>query len=50
MPVHMEKAHIYKTIKFPVEIKPDNVKAMLKNGILEVALPKAESSRRSKSK
>jgi len=50
MPVHMEKAHIYKTIKFPVEIKPDNVKAMLKNGILEVTLPKAESSRRSKSK
>jgi HSP20 family molecular chaperone IbpA len=42
MPVHMEKAHIYKTIKFAVEIKPDNVKAMLKNGILEVTLPKAE--------
>lgn len=38
----MEKAQIYKTIKFPVEIKPDNVKAMLKNGILEVTLPKAE--------
>lgn len=40
--IHMEKAQIYKTIKFPVEIKPDNVKAMLKNGILEVTLPKAE--------
>lgn len=40
--IHMEKAQIYKTIKFPVEIKPDNVKAILKNGILEVTLPKAE--------
>lgn len=42
MPVHMEKAHIDKTINFPVEIQPDNVKAILKNGILEVTLPKAE--------
>jgi len=39
---HMEKSQIYKTIKFPVEVKPDGVKATLKHGILEVTLPKAE--------
>src|SRR5208282_990590 len=42
MPLHMEKMHIYKTVKFPVEIKPEGVKAILKNGILELTLPKAE--------
>ena len=36
------KGHLYKTVKFPVEIRPDAVKATLKNGILEVVLPKAE--------
>jgi len=42
MPLHMEKTNIYKTIKFPVEVRPEGVKATLKNGILELALPKAE--------
>lgn len=42
MPLHMEKMHICKTIKFPVEVKPDSVKATLKHGILELTLPKAE--------
>jgi hypothetical protein len=32
----------YKTAKFPVEIKPEGVKAILKNGILEITLLKAE--------
>jgi len=42
LPLHMEKMNIYKTIKFPVEVRPENVKATLKNGILELTLPKAE--------
>jgi HSP20 family protein len=42
IPAHMEKMQVYKTIKFPVEVKPENVKATLKNGILELTLPKAE--------
>ena len=42
IPAHMEKMHIFKTMKFPVEVKPENVKATLKNGILELTLPKAE--------
>jgi HSP20 family protein len=41
-PVHTERMQIYKTVKFPVEIKPEGVKAILKNGILEITLPKAE--------
>jgi HSP20 family protein len=41
-PLHTERMHIYKTVKFPVEIKPDVVKAILKNGILEITLPKAQ--------
>jgi len=39
---YTEKMHIFKTVKLPFEIKPDGVKATLKNGILEVTLPKAE--------
>jgi HSP20 family protein len=42
LPLPTERMHIYKTVKFPVEIKPDGVKAILKNGMLEVTLPKAE--------
>jgi HSP20 family protein len=42
IPAHMEKMQIYKTIKFPVEVKPEGVKATLKHGILELTLPKAE--------
>jgi HSP20 family protein len=42
IPAHMEKMQIYKTIKFPVEVKPESVKATLKHGILELTLPKAE--------
>ena len=42
VPTYIEKGHIYKAVKFPVEIKPDAVKASLKNGILEIVLPKAE--------
>lgn len=42
IPAHMEKMQIYKTIKFPVEVRPENVKATLKHGILELTLPKAE--------
>ena len=39
---YIEKGHLYQTVKFPVEIRPDAVKATLKNSILEVVLPKAE--------
>jgi HSP20 family protein len=42
MPFHMEKLNIYKTVKFPVEVQPENAKATIKHGILEVNLPKAE--------
>jgi len=42
IPAYMEKTHIHKAVKFPVEVRPDAVHATLKNGILEVILPKAE--------
>ena len=42
-PVYKEKlSKIYRTVKFPIEVRPEAVKAILKNGILEVTLPKAE--------
>jgi HSP20 family protein len=40
--LYTEKTNIYKTVKLPVEIRPENVKANLKNGMLELTLPKAE--------
>jgi HSP20 family molecular chaperone IbpA len=39
---HIEKMNIFKTIKLPLEVKPEGVKSILKNGVLEVTLPKAE--------
>jgi HSP20 family molecular chaperone IbpA len=43
VPVYKEKLNqIYRTVKFPVEIRPEEVKAILKNGVLELTLPKAE--------
>ena len=40
--IHTEKMNIFKTVKLPLAVKPEGVKAILKNGILEVTLPKAE--------
>lgn len=43
VPVYREKFNkIYRTVKFPIEIRPEEVKAILKNGVLELTLPKAE--------
>lgn len=42
VPYFAEKTHIYKSIKLPFEIKPEHVKAILRNGMLELTLPKAE--------
>ena len=42
LPLHTERMNVYKTVKFPVEIKPEGVKANLKHGMLEITLPKAE--------
>jgi HSP20 family protein len=41
-PFYAEKTQIYKTVKLPVEIRPENVKAILRNGMLELTMPKAE--------
>lgn len=50
IPIPMEKTHVYRTIRFPVEVRPEDVKAILKNGILELTLPKAELVKKIKSK
>ncbi|HET6929787.1 MAG TPA: Hsp20/alpha crystallin family protein [Candidatus Acidoferrum sp.] len=42
IPFYAEKTHIYKTVKLPVEIRPESVKAHLRNGMLELTMPKAE--------
>ena len=42
VPCYEEKTHIYKSVKLPVEVIPEKVKAILRNGMLEVTLPKAE--------
>lgn len=44
IPVYTEKVmnKIFRTINLPVEIKPEHVKAILRNGILELTLPKLE--------
>lgn len=43
VPVYKEKLNqIYRTVKLPVEILPEEVKAILKNGVLEFTMPKAE--------
>jgi HSP20 family molecular chaperone IbpA len=48
MPLHREKMNICKTIKFPVEVRPEGVEATLKNGILEPTLPQAEAAKKVK--
>jgi len=42
VPYYEEKAQIYKSVKLPVEVIPEKVKAALKHGMLELTLPKAE--------
>ncbi|HUL33094.1 MAG TPA: Hsp20/alpha crystallin family protein [Candidatus Eisenbacteria bacterium] len=42
LPYFEEKTQIYKSVKLPVEVLPERVKAVLRNGILELTLPKAE--------
>ncbi len=43
VPVYKEKrSQIYRSVKLPVEIRPEEVKAILKNGVLELTMPKAE--------
>ncbi|MBI5197476.1 MAG: Hsp20/alpha crystallin family protein, partial [Nitrospirae bacterium] len=37
---------ISRTVELPVEVAADKVNAILKNGVLEIRLPKLESSKR----
>ena len=41
-PYYTEKTNLYRSVKLPVEIKPEHVKAILRHGMLELMLPKAE--------
>ena len=38
---------VFRTIDLSEEVDPDNVKATLQDGTLEVALPKADSAKKS---
>jgi len=43
VPVYKEKKNqIYRSVNLPVEIRPEEVKAVLKNGVLELTMPKVE--------
>lgn len=44
-PVYSEKFmnQIYRSLRLPVAVKSENVKAILRNGILELTLPKLET-------
>jgi len=43
VPVYKEKRNqIYRSVNLPVEIRPEEVKALLKNGVLELTMPKVE--------
>lgn len=44
-PVYSEKYmnQIYRSVRLPVEVKTEHVKAILRNGILELTLPKLEA-------
>jgi len=37
---------IYRTIDLPAEVDPENVKASLSNGVLEITMPKRETSKK----
>ena len=41
-PYYAEKTNLYRSVKLPLEILPEKVKAVLRNGMLELTLPKAE--------
>jgi HSP20 family protein len=42
-PVYKEKRNqIYRSVNLPIEIRPEEVKAALKNGMLELTMPKAK--------
>jgi len=48
-PLYKEKMNqFYRTVKLPVAIKPEEVKATLKHGVLEFTMPKAEVTKKVK--
>jgi HSP20 family protein len=43
VPVYKEKRNqIYRSVNLPVQIRPEDVKGVLKNGMLELTMPKVE--------